>query len=110
MDIPAREVNQNELEAMTEASIAPVLFEKRFLRQPSEDQVEAAMRMNTRHLLGRQPGKNSQSLEEQARKGSSSRTGRTTAVSTMTRSVRRDLIIENIFGTGEEGLTSASEA
>ena len=36
MDIPAREVNQNELEAMTEASIAPVLFEKRFLRQPSE--------------------------------------------------------------------------
>ncbi len=110
MDIPAREVNQEELEALTVASVAPVLFEKRFLRQPREDQVEAAMRLNTRHLLGRQPGKNPQSLEQQTRMGSSSRTGRTMAVPTMTRSLRRDLIIENIFGTGEEGLTSASEA
>lgn len=108
-DIPAREVNQDELEALTEASIAPVLFEKRFLRQLSEDRAEAAMRMNNRHLLARQRGQDSQSAMGQTQMGSSSRAGWAMAVPSMTRSCHRDLIIKSIFGT-EEGFTSASEA
>ncbi|KJA26804.1 hypothetical protein HYPSUDRAFT_84221 [Hypholoma sublateritium FD-334 SS-4] len=108
-DIPAREVDQNELEVLTEASIAPVLFKKKFLRQPNEDRAEAAMRMNSRHLLARQRGQDSQSAIGQTQTSSSSRAGRAMAVPSMTRSRRRDLIIESIFGT-EEGFTSASEA
>lgn len=107
--LPTRELPEDELEKLTQASVAASMVGPQYVKTAGAERMAEALRRNCRHLAASVAG--SGSLDKQgpvldhrevrAAKGS---------VKTAARSQRCGLIIESIFGPDEEAMGSASEA
>jgi hypothetical protein len=109
--LPTREANEDELEVLTKASVSPVvLLRPKYAAIPRDEEKEAAMRWNLRWLSrtfekpsgeGKMQGVSKPLLDNDGSKP--------VAVPEMTRSQRRDLIIDGIDGKEEELESISSE-
>jgi hypothetical protein len=109
--LPTREVDEDELEVLMNASVSPVVFLRpKYAALPRDEEKEAAMRWNLRWLSrtfekssgeGKMPGVSKPLLDNDGSKP--------VAVPEMTRSQRRDLIIDSIDGKEEELESISSE-